>query len=198
MPIPARSPLWGLRREDGYTLVELPVGFVVSLIIAVAVMTFILVSARQYQGQEERISTLDETRNALQRMTHELRDANGAAGGVMVVDSRTVDAHVLRPDTGSDLIRYRCAPDGATATCTRTNLTAGGPAAPLAEGVVNTDNFAIVPGSTVGGVPSEGGAVLIRLELDLERANNPIVLESAVKPRNCAENPAVGVVSPPC
>lgn len=198
MPTPARSPLWGLRREDGYTLVELPVGFTVSLIVAVAVMAFILVSARQWLGQEERIVSIDEARNALQQMTHELRDASGTAGGVTVVDSRTVDAHVLRADTGSDLIRFRCAPDGPTATCTRTNLTAGGPAAPLADGVVNTDNFEILPGSTVGGVPSEGGAVLIRLELDLQRAENPVVLESAVKPRNCVTNPAVGVVSPPC
>jgi Tfp pilus assembly protein PilW len=196
--MPARSPLWGLRREDGYTLVELPIGFTVSLIIAVAVMAFILVSARQWLGQEERVVTVDEARNALQQMTHELRDASGTAGGVMVVDQRTVDAHVLRSDTGSDLIRYRCAPDGATATCTRTNLTTGGAAEPLAEGVVNTDNFTIVPGSTVTGVPSEGGAVLIRLELDLARAENPIGLESAVKPRNCVNNPGVGVVSPPC
>ncbi|MGH2952059.1 MAG: PulJ/GspJ family protein [Solirubrobacterales bacterium] len=192
--MPARSPLRGLRREDGYTLVELPIGFGVALVIAVAVMAFILISARQFQGQEERISTLDETRNALQQMTHELRDASL----VTVVDARTVDAQVRRASSGFDQVRYQCAPDGPASTCTRANITAGGGAAPVAEGVVNTDNFAILAGSGLSGTGSEGGAVAIKLQLDLERAENPIVLESAVKPRNCVANPGIGVVNPPC
>ena len=181
-----RKPRIG--HEGGYTLPELTVAATVTLIVAVAVMGFIVVSARQYSGQEHRVTRTDDARNALMRITDELRDA----GAVTVVDARTVRAEVRGADGSFHQVTFTCdTATGGTAICTRTDADGE---EQLVTGVVNDQNFQLVPGSDITGTGSQGGAIRVRLELDLDDAVNPIVLSSAVKPRNCSSTP--GVVNP--
>ncbi len=177
-------------RQGGFTLPELAVTTTVMLIIGVAVLSFIVVSARQYTGQEDRVTTTDEARNALLRITNELRDA----GAVTFVDQGTVQAEARASDGTFHQVTYSCGTGtGGTETCTRTDATTGDEEL-LVEGVVNANNFRLIAGSDLTGTSSEGGAVEVRLELDLDDAENPIVLSSAVRPRNCSTT--AGVVNP--
>lgn len=180
------------RSEGGFTLTELSVGFTVSLIVAVAVMTFILISTRQWQGQEERVTSIDEARNTIQLMIGELRDANN----VRWVDQRTVDASVRTAAGSYEQVRYQCTGTPPSGSCTRT-VSGSGVSKPLVDRVQNVNNFSVTSASDVPGVPTLGGTLRILLQLDLDKAENPIVLSSAVKPRNCAPAGA-GVVNRPC
>lgn len=190
MPRFARARIETLREQGGFTLPELAVGTTVMLIIAVAVLTFIVVSARQYSGQEDRVTATDDARNALLRITGELRDA----GGVTFVDERTLQAEARESDGSLHRVTYACSGSATDAgSCTRTDATTGEQEL-LVEEVVNETNFSLVAGSDLVGTGSAGGAVLVRLELDLDEAENPIVLSSAVRPRNCSAQ--AGVINP--
>jgi Tfp pilus assembly protein PilW len=186
----ARARTTTMRHEGGFTLPELAVATTVTLIIGVAVLSFIVLSARQYTGQEDRVTTTDEARNALLRITNELRDA----GAVTWVDQGTVQAEARASDGTFHQVTYSCdTGTGGTSTCTRTDATTSDEEL-LVEGVVNANNFRLIAGSDLTGTTSEGGAVEIRLELDLDDTDNPIVLSSAVRPRNCSTT--AGVINP--
>jgi prepilin-type N-terminal cleavage/methylation domain-containing protein len=178
-----------LRDEGGFTLPELSVAVIVMLIVGAAVMTFIVVAARQYSGQEDRVTHTDEARNALQRITGELRDA----GAVSYIDARTVQAEVRQADGTYHQVTFACEGAAPTGTCSRSDAVTGGEEL-LVEGVVNSNNFAHVTGSTLAGTGSDGGAIAVVLELDLEDAENPVTLSSAVRPRNCSNT--AGVINP--
>ena len=188
MPGCARKLIAHSRRCGGFTFPELTVGFAVALIIAVAAMTFILISARQWQTQEERVSTTDDARNALHSMIAELRDASA----VTFVDAQTIDATVRTAGGGTENVSYRCAAGTPTGSCSRVSLDSGASRL-LVEGLVNADNFSVVAASDVDGA-SVAKTIGVRLALDLERAENPIVLATSVTPRNCSD--AVGVINP--
>lgn len=174
-----RALLRKCRSQGGFTLPELTVGLAVTMIIAVAVMSFILISTRLWQTQEERVSTTDEARNALQIVVTELRDAPLVAWA----DERTVYATVRTASGTLENVRYQCTSGTPTGTCTRTN-TATGASRQLLTGLVNQDNFTLIPSSDPGEVP---GTVEVRFDLGLDRAENPIALSSAISPRNCSD-----------
>ncbi len=171
--------------EGGFTLPELAVATMVMLIIGAAVLTFIVISARQYTGQEDRVTTTDDARNALLLITNELRDA----GAVTFVDSQTVQAEVRATDGTFHQVTFAC--EGSS--CSRTDATTEEESV-LVEGVENEEAFALIAGSDVADATSEGGAVQVRLELPVDEADNPIVLSSAVRPRNCSAT--AGVINP--
>lgn len=182
-----------IRDERGFTLPELAVGIAVTLIIAAAGMTFIVLAGHQLSNQGERVSATDDARNALLAMTSEIRDATL----VTIVDARTVDATVWTQSGAVENVRFSCEPDGATSRCTRTN-TGTGDIRELVSGVTNDENFAAVAGSDIGATASQGGALEIDLDIALEEAQNPLRLISTVKPRNCVGSPGSGVVNSPC
>ncbi len=172
-------------------LPELTVGVVVAGIIAVAVMAFILISTRQWQTQEERVSTTDAARNGLHAMVAELRDAQA----VTYVSSQRVDATVRTPTGGAEAVSYQCVGGTPTGSCSRITLSSGASRL-LVEGVTEPNVFARVSASDVAGVDVADRTLSLSLSLDQERAQNPIVLASSVTPRNCSETP--GVMNPPC
>jgi prepilin-type N-terminal cleavage/methylation domain-containing protein len=188
MPRTAAARKTKVRDEGGFTLHELSVGVAVMLIIAAAVMAFIVIAARQYSNQEERVTQTDQARNAMMRITSELRDA----GAVTHVNDRTVQAEVRQADGSYHQVTYGCE-GGPTSACTRADAVTGDEEL-LVEDVVNSNNFPLVAGSTLEGTGSKGGAIAVILELDLDDADTPITLSSAVRPRNCSS--AAGVINP--
>ena len=177
-----------VRDEGGFTLHELSVAAAVMLIIAAAVMTFIVVAIRQYSNQEERVTQTDQARNAMMRITGELRDA----GAVVHLNDRTVQAEVRQTDGSYHQVTYSCE-GGSVSACTRADAVTGEEEL-LVEDVVNSNNFALVRGSTLDGTGTKGGAIAVILELDLADADNPVTLSSAVRPRNCSS--AEGTINP--
>lgn len=178
-------------REHGFTLPELSVAILVLGIVSTAILTFVVVSAGQFRNQDERVSATDEARTALLTMTSEIRDA----GSVRLVDARTLQAEVRQANNTTHLVTYSCVTGtSGLSTCSRTDPAANTQHV-LADDVTNTNNFAVIAGSPTAG--SQGGAVQIRLALDLDDAANPLVLTAAATPRNCAAAGA-GVVNPPC
>ncbi len=178
-----------LAAEGGFTLTELLVVAGVLAIVAIAIMTFILVSARTFGSQEDRVTRTDDARNALLRISSELRDA-----GTVTITGGVVTAQVRQADGSVTPTSYSCTTGGGgLSSCSAT--TAAGSTL-LVENVVNSDVFAAIAGSD-SGASSLGGGIQIRMALDLEESSNPIVLTTAVKPRNCAAF-GTGVVNPPC
>lgn len=177
-----------LGEEHGFTFPELAVTMAVALIVVAAVMGFIVVALHQWQNKEERVSSIDESRNALQKVVAELRDANP----ITVVNGQTVDA-TIRSGATTQTVRYAC----SAGTCTRTTLPSG-TTVQLATEVTNTDNFTRVTDSAVVGADTSGRAVLVKFANQPDGGENPIVLQSAVYPRNCTLTPSASIVNPPC
>jgi prepilin-type N-terminal cleavage/methylation domain-containing protein len=186
-------------RQGGFAVPELAVAIAVSGIIAAAALTFVVVSSRQYEGQQDRVYATDKARNALMEMTSELRDAPH----VQFVDARTVDATVRNADGSTSEVRFSCSPSGDVTglhRCSRIDLETGEERL-IASGVANQDNFSTVGGSDLAGTASLGGALRIDLDIDLSdvtRPENPINLVATVKPRNCVTGAATGVLNPTC
>ena len=181
-----------LRDERGFTFPELAVTMAIGLIVIAAVMGFIVVALHQWQNKEDRVSSIDESRNSLQRIVAELRDANP----ITVVNSTTVDATVR---SGSTLqpVRFQCAAAGSTYNCSRRVIPSGA-TIQLATGVANADIFTRVSDSAVAGTDSTGRTVLVKLAIRPDDADNPVVLQSSVYPRNCTLTPSSSIVNPPC
>src|SRR5687768_4456790 len=154
MPRTAAARITKVRDEGGFTLPELSVAIIVMLIVVAAVLAFILVAIRQYSGQEERVTQTDQARNAMLRITSELRDA----GAVTQVDARTVQAEVRQTDGSYHQVTFACQGPAAASSCSRTDAVTGEEEL-LVEDVVNANNFALVPGSKLAGTGSEGGAL---------------------------------------
>lgn len=182
------------RDERGFTLPELSVGLTVTLVIAAAAMAFIAVTTRQYEDQGGRVEATDDARNALRGMAGEIRDATL----VTLVNARTVDATVWTAAGTLQNVRYACASvPGGMSSCTRTVVGSGQPRTIVSD-VTNVNNFDKVLGSDLTGTTSEGGALRMRVDVDIPEASNPLSLESTVKPRNCVASPGTGVLNPRC
>lgn len=192
-PVVSRS----LKADRGFTMVELMVGILVGGIIAAAGFTFVVVTSRQYESQQDRVYATDDARNAQLKMVTELRDATS----VRLVDQRTVDATVRATDGSLEDIRFTCAATtNGLSECTRT-LAGSTDAKLLVTGVLNEDNFSIVSGSDLTGTSSLNGALRIDFDMKLSgvtNPQNPINIVSTVKPRNCVASPAPGVLNPTC
>lgn len=186
-----------LRSERGFTVPELAMTIIILAVLAAAAMTFVVTSSNQYAGQQDRVQATDDARNALARMTSELRDATS----VQLVDSRTVDATVRNADGSLTNIRFSCAlADGDLSECSRTDIAANSTEV-LIDRVKNVENFSSVLGSDRTGTTSLNGALRIELDVelsDVSNAEHPFNLVATVKPRNCIPAPATGVLNPPC
>ena len=134
-----------------------PITMAVALIVIAAVMGFIVVALHQWQSKEERVTSIDESRNALQRIVAELRDANP----ITVVNGQHGRRHdpQRRYHAGRPL---RCAAP-AHLHCSRPP-SATGETVQLATGVTNTDIFTRVSDSAVAGADTHrpGGPRQVR------------------------------------
>mgnify|MGYP001049821979 CR=1 FL=1 len=114
--------------DDGFTFIEFLVAAGMMLIVAVAVMALMLVSFRQDDNQADRVTAIDEARNALLKMTTEVR----GAAGLDSVSPQVLDVLVHVPEDAANpyhWIRYKCvgndqgSSQGLGGTCTRQDKT---------------------------------------------------------------------------
>jgi type II secretory pathway component PulJ len=113
-----------LRREDGFTLVELLVAMASMLIVAGGAMTVLVSLQRNAANDVERAHAIREAEQGLLRMTKDLREAYAVVD--RSADEITVDARIQGVN---NRIRYNCAAPHPTLAnvyqCVR-EATAGG------------------------------------------------------------------------
>ncbi len=167
------------RHERGeITLTELLVAAPIALILLTATLTLQLASGREQQRTENRVQTLVEQRQGLERMTRELREASS----ITPTSSVAVDAVAwLRPPGGGPSVQRRVHYDCSHQDCERSEGPAGGDLgapAVVIPSVLNADVFDFQPDLV------NPTYVTITLEVAVKGANNPISLHDGVALRN--------------
>jgi prepilin-type N-terminal cleavage/methylation domain-containing protein len=92
-----------VRREDGFTLMELLTGMAISLVVGAAALTLVDIAAPQADRELQRQVAISEGRAGLERMLREIRNANAVnATSPTLIDVDTVTA------SGPQRVVYEC------------------------------------------------------------------------------------------
>ena len=200
------------RGEAGFTFPELIIASAVMLIVAVATMALIGVSFRQNQYQYDRVAAIDDARNGLQAMASEIRSAVALDS----VNSQILDIYVEVPDDPANpyhWIRFKCvgnavSSNGLGGTCSRQDKSvhtggdcdsdgAGAGCVVILRRVTREDtdsfdepceNYDAASSEEKHFCVKENRTVQLSVFVDVEGAENPIELRSAVTIRNCLTN----------
>jgi hypothetical protein len=176
-PVP-RAARRFIRGEGGLGLVELLVVVPMMAVVLMGIYALYNVGAKSQRNNNVRVATLLREQNGLEKMTREMRQAVSFTP----VSSQILDAitYVRPSGSGSSVqrhVRYECL-DGA---CTRYEGTVGGT---LGTGEVvisnlqNPDVFFFSPDSV------NPTYVSVKLEVQVQNATNPIVLDGGFALRN--------------
>jgi prepilin-type N-terminal cleavage/methylation domain-containing protein len=166
-----------LRDERGFTLVEMLAAVPLMLIIFFAVFQLYEVSVREQSRGDARVRGIVEQKNALERMSRELRDSVA----VRYRTSEIIDAQV---STGGSWVRYDC----SGTTCRRSlgtdESTYGSPVTLISN--VHSAEFHTLSNSGGTLVPDYVNPtfVSVTLRVSVRGANNPIVLNDGFNLRN--------------
>lgn len=202
-----------VRRDGGFTSIELLTSASLMLVVAAAVMTLMLVGFRQTDNQNDRVVALDEARNALLKMQNEIRSASGLDS----VSPQVLDVLIHVPEDSQNpyhWIRYKCIGNdkgssaGLGGTCNRQDKTeypgadcsddgTGDGCVVILRNVVKhgeahfaepCDNY--VSGGTEDKhfCVKENRTVQLSIFVEVPGAENPIELRGAITVRNCLDN----------
>jgi prepilin-type N-terminal cleavage/methylation domain-containing protein len=89
------------RGEDGFSLPELLVAAMLTLIVAAATLPLLITAMNQTENQSDRVVALDEARNGMVRMSSEIRGAAALVNvspqilDIMVWDESTASYHFV-------------------------------------------------------------------------------------------------------
>jgi hypothetical protein len=171
------------RHERGeITLAELLVAAPIALILLTATLMLHLASGREEERTDNRVESLIEQRQGLERMTRELREASS----LTPTSSGVVDAVAwLRPPGGGASEKRQLRFDCSRGACERREGPVGGSlGAPvvLVPDVLNADVFDFQPDLV------DPNYVTVTLEIAVEGASNPISLHDGVALRNLARD----------
>jgi type IV pilus assembly protein PilW len=170
-----------VRSEDGFSLIELLVAMTVALVILTAVLTLWSGAAVNERHNADRFDSVDATRNGLERMTRDVREATSVTG----VSDRLLTLKLWTRDLAGagasalHTITYNCGLVGSVASsyrCQRTDTTAGSPAVTVVDRLTSPSVF-----TTVAGQPN----LQISLSVIVREATYPVVMHSGASPRNC-------------
>jgi Flp pilus assembly pilin Flp len=184
LPSPSSQPavLSAVRRfirdERGLGLVELLVVIPMMAVVLMGIYSLYNVGAKSQRSNNVRVTTLLREQNGLERMTREMRQAVTFTP----VSSQVLDAVTyVRPSGGGTSVqrhvRYECL-DGA---CTRYEGAVGGALGTgetVISGLENPDVFFFSPDSV------NPTFVSVKLEVTVQGAGNPIVLDGGFALRN--------------
>jgi hypothetical protein len=171
------------RNERGeITLAELLVAAPIALILLTATLMLHLASGREQDRTTNRVETLLQQRQGLERMTRELREASS----ITPTSSGQVDVVAwLRPPGGGEAVQRQLRYDCSHQDCERREGPVGGNLGlpeVVVPNVVNADVFDFQPDLV------NPNYVTITLEIALKGANNPISMHDGVALRNVARD----------
>jgi Tfp pilus assembly protein PilW len=149
---PLFLPMTTKRKDSdaGFTLVELLVGMTMSLIIVIAAVAMFTSTLHREPKATATADVLGTARNAVEKMTTELREGEKATlsgTSSLVLTTPCTGAGASTEGTCED--RYQCAREVGLSTfdCTRTS---GGTTTTIVKGLANAEVFCVFPTSSSG------------------------------------------------
>jgi prepilin-type N-terminal cleavage/methylation domain-containing protein len=175
-------------QEDGFTLVELMVSVSMMLVLLAAVLPVLVSATTQQDNQASRVSALDDDRVAIERMTHELREActvtpSSVAGtstaSVTAVKLRSCGATAGSGAAVQSNLTYNCGiVVGGVRRCVRTDNLSGH-TLELIKGISGGNVFTVFGASADGGRPR----VAVHLQKIPEGSERPVTLSGSASLR---------------
>jgi hypothetical protein len=168
-----------LRAEHGVGLVELLTVLPMIAVVLLGIYALYNVGAKSQQETHTRVTTLLREQNGLERMTREMRQAVTFTP----VSSQVLDAVTyVRPTSGATSVQRRVRYECDNGACVRWEGPPGGSLTTGPETVIpsleNVDVFFFSPDSV------NPTYVSVKLEVTVNGANNPIVLDGGFALRN--------------
>jgi prepilin-type N-terminal cleavage/methylation domain-containing protein len=180
---PTPRPLFRLRLRDerGMSLIELLTVMPMLAIVLLGIYGLYNVGAKSQQETNTRVRSLMQQQSGMERISREMRQATA----ITPVSSQIIDATTwVRPTSGGASVQRRVRYDCSTGTCNRWEGPAGGSLTtgpvPIITNVVNADIFDLQPNSV------DPTYVVMRVEVQVQGANNPITLDGGFALRNLA------------
>ena len=172
-----------LRSERGVGLIELLTVLPMVAVVLMGIYALYNVGAKSQQETNNRVRSLIQQQNGLERISREMRQATS----VTPVSSQILDAVTwVRPTAGTASVQRRVRYDCSSGTCNRWEGPAGGALdtgpVPVITDVQNADVFSLEPNSV------DPTYVVTRVEVDVKDANNPITLDGGFALRNLASD----------
>lgn len=168
-----------LRCERGVGLIELLTVLPMLAVVLLGIYALYNVGAKSQQETNNRVRSLIQQQNGLERITREMRQATS----VTPVSSQILDAVTwVRPAAGTASVQRRVRYDCSSGTCNRWEGPSGGSLdtgpVPVITDVQNADVFSLEPNSV------DPTYVVTRVEVRVKDANNPITLDGGFALRN--------------
>jgi Tfp pilus assembly protein PilV len=168
-----------LRSERGVGLIELLTVLPMLAVVLMGIYALSNLGAKSQRQAHARTSTLQRAQNGMERLTREMRQATA----VSPVSSQVLDATTyVRPPGGDTSVPRRVRYDCASGSCTRREGPVGGALdtgpETVISGLQNADVFFFTPNSV------NPVFVSMKLEVSVNGATNPIVLDGGFELRN--------------
>jgi hypothetical protein len=168
-----------LRCQRGVGLVELLTVLPMIAVVLLGIYALYDVGAKSQQETNNRVRSLIQQQNGLERISREMRQATS----ITPVSSQILDAVTwVRPLAGTASVQRRVRYDCSTGTCNRWEGPAGGALdtgpVPVITDVLNADVFSLEPNSV------DPTYVETRVEVNVKGAGNPITLDGGFALRN--------------
>ena len=168
-----------LRCERGVGLIELLTVLPMLAVVLLGIYALYNVGAKSQQETNNRVRSLIQQQNGLERITREMRQATS----VTPVSSQVLDAVTwVRPTSGAASVQRRVRYDCSSGTCNRWEGPSGGSLdtgpVPVITDVQNADVFSLEPNSV------DPTYVVTRVEVRVKDASNPITLDGGFALRN--------------
>jgi prepilin-type N-terminal cleavage/methylation domain-containing protein len=180
-----------LRSEGGFTLVELLMALVLSLLVVGIGTTVFTAAVRSQPGLTQRGQAITQARTSMERLTRELRQ--GATVKTATASQLSYVTYVHSPSTcGSSysstsnacLVTYTCTTTGCTRVQAMPDGTSPGTAVPVVTGLSNPNVFTYSPSSTA---PTYIGATFVFAG---QNGNDAITVSDGATLRNPAPPPS--------
>ncbi len=168
------------RRESGVGLVELLTVLPMIAIVLLGMYALYNVSAKSQQKTDNRVRSLVQQQQGLERIAREMRQATA----VTPVSASVLDATTwVRPTSGAASVERHVRYDCSAGTCRRSEGPAGGTTYDVGPvdvigNVLNSDVFTLQPDSV------NPTYVTTRVQVQVKGASNPITLEGGFALRN--------------
>ena len=170
-----------LRDERGVGLIELLTVLPMLAVVLLGIYGLYNVGAKSQQETNNRVRSLMQQQSGMERISREMRQATA----ITPVSSQIIDATTwVRPTSGGASVQRRVRYDCSSGTCNRWEGAAGGSLTtgpvPVITDVINADIFSLEPNSV------DPTYVVMRVEVQVKNASNPITLDGGFALRNLA------------
>lgn len=161
-----RPPAARIAGEDGFTLPELLVGILLTVIVAGAAMTVVSFATRTQPRESERAAQLQQGRTMIEQVTREVRQGEAVTGAT--TSSLQILTHVHSPTCSGTpattapaitcSVIYQCSATACERTVRNPDGTGTAPARTMLSGISSASVFSYSPSATN---PSYVGVTLV-------------------------------------